>query len=98
MKITAIADKIMIRMVKEVIGTGNEYCTLDALCEAYPDVPRHQIILAINLLRDDQLLFVQDSDDEPNDLCISISAVRKAHDNTLLKKGYMFLKEVRQWI
>lgn len=97
MKITAIADKIMTHLVKEVVDTGHDSSSLDALAEEFPDIPRHQLILAVNLLRSDKLLTVHDVDDEPQYLFVNPAAIRLADENTLIKKGYAFLKEVRQW-
>jgi len=55
------------------------------------------VILAINLLREDKLLAVQDADDEPQYLQIMMGAIRKVKADTWIKKGYSFVKEVRQW-
>ncbi|MDR2982736.1 MAG: hypothetical protein LBV12_10875 [Puniceicoccales bacterium] len=97
MKITSIADKIIVRMAKDFVDTGNEYTTLDALCTSFPKYPRHMIIAAINMLRGDQLLTALDSDDEPNDIALLVKAIRHVDENTLMRKGYAFAKEVRQW-
>lgn len=97
MKITSIADKLMQYMVKQVVNTGHEYFDLDSLADEFSDIPRHQIILAVRMLESDKLLFTKEYDDEPSIIRINVNAIRKAETDTLLKKGYSFLKEVRQW-
>ena len=96
MKAVKIADKIMIFLVKQFVETGHEYTSLDILCDLFPDEPRHMVVAAINMLRDDDLLEAQDSDDEPNAICLCIASVKKVEENTVIRKGYAFLKEVRQ--
>lgn len=97
MKISKIADKIIVLLVERSVERDEDDCTLDHLCDVYPEFTRKQLILALSMLQDDGFIEVFWSDDEPSDFMVQISAIRKIQDDTLVKRGYRFAKEVRQW-
>lgn len=97
MKITSIADKLMRFMARKVVDTGHDYFDLDSLAEEFPSIPRHQIILAIEMLRSDGMLSARYYDDEPSIIKLNVNSIRNKEEDTLVKKGYTFVKEVRQW-
>jgi hypothetical protein len=96
LKITAIADKIMPYLVKNTIENEFFGTDLDGLQKLFPDESRRNIELAVNMLRADNLATAGDYDDEPRDIQADLQGIRKIEENTLIRKGYNFLKELRQ--
>lgn len=97
MKIVKIADQIIKSMCREFVETGNEFSSGEAIACQFPDEPRHIIFAAVRMLNKDGLLSVSYADDEPNNIALNVSAVRQCEENTMLKKGYNFVKEIRSW-
>lgn len=96
MKITKIADKIMVYCVKEFYETKNDVFNADSIISVFPDIDAEDIYFAITQLSNDGLLNVQYADNKPDDFQLLMSAVRSSDENTLVKRGYDFIKAVRE--
>lgn len=98
MKILKIADQIVSHMYKSFLETGTETTSAESLLLLFPDESRSSVFSAIRILAADKLLSVSYANNEPNDVAINVSAIRQCDENTILKKGYNFLKEIRSWL
>ena len=97
MKPSKIADKIVKSMYCDFIKTGNELSTADVFVSMFHDEPPHIVYAAIRMLSADGLLSVSYADNEPYHIALNVSAIQQSDENTLLKKGYSFVKEIRDW-
>lgn len=98
MKTTKIANKIIAFMYRDFMETGNEFSCADKLVSLFPDEPPHLLYAAIRLLDSDGLLSVSYCDDEPSEIALNVQTIRQCDEETMLKKGYDFVKELRSWI
>lgn len=98
MKTSKIADKIIKIMYRDFVETGNIFSCGDEIVSQFPDEPRHIVFSAIKMLGTDGFLNVSYADDEPNNIALNTSAIQQCDENTMLKKGYAFVKEIRSWI
>ena len=95
MKPSKIADKIIISMYRRFLSSGDEFSHTEKIVQQFPDEPTHQIHAAIRMLSKDDLLSVLFAEDEPTEIALNVSAIQQCDENTLLKKGYEFFKEIR---
>lgn len=96
MKITKIANKIMGYCVKRFYKTKSDLFTADEIVSEFPDIDPEEIYFAIRMLSEEKLLNVQYADNNPNKFQLLMPAVLSSDENTLLKKGYDFIKAVRE--
>lgn len=97
MKTSKIADKIVKAMYRDFVETGNESSTADTFVSMFSDEPAHIVYVAIRMLSADGFLSVSYSDNEPDNLFLNVSSIHECDENTALKKGYSFVKEIRSW-
>jgi len=98
-KITSIADRIIRQMVNHTKDTGHEDYSLDELCSNNPEIERHQIELAIEMLAKDN--YVNITSDAVSDVGhkkplivqVTTDAIKLVEKNTPLK----FLKSSLKW-
>jgi hypothetical protein len=64
----------------------------------FPKQPVHIVHAAIRKLDHDGLLSVSYGDDKPDNLGLRAASIENHDENTLLKKGYRVLKEIRDWL
>ena len=96
-KVSTIADKIIMSMYKDFLNTGNEFSSGEKIVQQFPDVPETVIYAAIHMLANDGLLTVLDAEGRPTEIGINVTALERCDKNTMLKKGYKFIKEIRSW-
>lgn len=98
MKAKKIADKIVISMYRNFVETGNDDSCAKYFISQFPNEPPHLIYAAIRMLNTDGLLTVSYADDEPDNIVLNVSTIQQCDENTILKKGYDFIKEIRSLI
>lgn len=98
MKISKIADKIVGYAVKSLINNGKQTISLNEIITLFPQETENSVILAIKMLGTDGLANVAYFSNKPSHLAISLKAIRNIEEDTFLKKGYNFFKEIRQWL
>ena len=98
MKATKIADKIIKSMYREFLSTGNDSSSINTMIQKFPDVPEHILCMAVKMLGIDGLLSVRYADNKPDQFVLNVLAIQQCDENTILKKGYKFIKEIRSWL
>ena len=97
MKPSKIADKIITDMYRDFLKTGNVLSNAEKFVNQFSDIYPQLVYAAIRILGAEGLLNVSYSDNNPDELELSIDAIQKFDDETLIKKGYSLLKELRSW-
>lgn len=98
MKVAKIADKILISMYKRFIETGERCSCAEKIVSDFPEYSPHLIYAALDMLYLDNFLSVLYANDEPTEISLNVQAMQRCDENTLLKRGYNFLKELRDWL
>lgn len=80
------------------MSSGNEFSCVDIMIQKFPDVPEHILYAAIRMLGIDGLLSVSNSNNKPDQFALNVSAIQQCDEDTMLKKGYEFIKEIRSWL
>lgn len=98
MKMVKIADKIIVSMYRNFVETGDNYSYAGYFIAQFPNEPPHLIYAAIRMLDSEGLLTVSYGDDDPDNMALNVSAIQQCDENTILKKGYNFIKEIQGWL
>lgn len=72
--------------------------TFDFFKEQYPDISDKQISNALYLLDKDGLVSVMSADDIAYSVSLKPSAISSVEEDTLIKKGYELIKEIKSLI
>ena len=98
MSVSHLADKLISALYKDFLETGKEVWSAQACVEMFPKQPVHIVHAAIRKLDHDGLLTVLYGDNAPVNVGLKAAAVENHDENTLIKKGYRVLKEIRDWL
>ena len=93
-KSVKIADQILLMMVKEHKNSGKESYHFNEFTSLLPGIEQRQLINAIHLLKEDGFVKILHADDIPYLTFLLIDAIRQVEEDTLLRKGYLLVKEV----
>ena len=96
MKLIALAQQLLKFSVKQYKDTLNEYIDFDLVKEYFNDQHEEYLIKAAGLLANDGFISVFDSDDSISFFYVLPEAIRNVEENTLLKKGYTIIKEIKE--
>lgn len=98
MKLQKIANIALKEMVKSYSESGKEAFYIDYFKNLFPSESEDHISNGLCLLKEDSLVTIQFGDGIARMTFLSVSGIRSCQENTLLKKGYSCLKEVRALI
>lgn len=98
MTITKIANKTIVKCVKDFYDSATEIFSAETVLSWFPDTPAHQVYAAIRMLGSEGLLNVSYADNEPYVFSLKLNAIRQCDEETWIKKGYDFVKEVKSWL
>ena len=98
MKITRLADKLLLWFIKELKDSGKQFFDFDYIQQTFREHPEQSLIQAIYLLKGDGLIKTIDADDIPSTTILLPIAIRQVEENTFLKKGYNLAKQIKDLI
>ncbi|BBK23850.1 hypothetical protein Aargi30884_27530 [Amedibacterium intestinale] len=99
MKLTQLANFYLKYMVKEYSENHQKtFSDWNKLRSMFPNEDEEFICDAFRKLSKDGLVKNSWADNHPYLITLEINAIIEAEENTLLKKTYDFLKEVREWL
>ncbi|MGM9937135.1 MAG: lactate permease [Candidatus Ornithomonoglobus sp.] len=96
MKLINLAEQILKYAVTSYKNSLNEYIDFDSIKEYFNDQHEEYLIKAVGLLVNDGLVSAFDSDNTISFIYVLPEAIRNVEENTLLKKGYTILKEIKE--
>ena len=97
MKIISVADSLLISMCKRYLQNGDPYFYAPDEALRVKNIPSHVVYEAFYLLRDDGFISLLSADDIPQEVRLLPDAIRHCDEQTMLKRGYRFIKELREW-
>lgn len=85
-------------MVSEYCNTGNDIFKFGTIVKEFPKCNTTELTLALSCLADDSLLITRYYDNQLSFVILNVKAISVVEENTLIKKGYSFVKEILQLI
>lgn len=98
MKLQKMADTALKAMVNSYSESGKNVFPIEYFVSLFPDSTKEHISAALYLLEHDSMASVFPADGIAYTVSLIPSGIRDCEENTLLKKGYQCIKEVRQLI
>ena len=98
MKLISLSEKLLKLMVTEYKKNGTTHFDFKYFKEQYPDETDDFISNAIYALQDDNFVSVLRADNVAYMSTLNPSGIVSCEENTLLKKGYSIIKEIKSLI
>lgn len=98
MKITSLSNKLLKYMAIEYSKTGKDVFQFEEIQNKFPDENPTYLNLALQCMADDDLLVSKYYDNKLAFVILKIKIIVKMDENTLIKKGYKFIKEIKSFI
>ena len=98
MKLSELSNKLLRYMAKSYADTHKRCFGLSDFQALYPELDKEFISDALKLLENDGFISMFCADNYPCEIELLPLAIRNAEENTMLKKGYTVLKEIRSWL
>lgn len=97
MKLADLSNDLLRYMAKQYKLNRQKYFTFETFKTMYPDLDDDFISDALYLLRSDGLVSIQSAENVANTTFLNVRAIRSVEEDTLIKKGYHAIKEIRSW-
>lgn len=98
MKLQKMADTILKKMVQTFSQSGNVSFDFDYFLSLFPDKNPEYISAALKLLENDELVSIFYADGIAYNITLLPVGIRNCEEDTMLKKGYQCIKEIRELI
>ena len=95
MKLITLSEKILKFMVKEFASKDKDIFFFDEIKDKFPDCSDSCLNKAIYFLQYDHFVYISPADDVAFRIELSPEGIRSCEENTLIKKGYSLLKEIK---
>lgn len=97
MKLVDLSSNLLKYMAEQYKINRQKYFVFETFKAMYPNFDDDFISDALYLLQSDGLVSVQPADNIAYRTLLNVRAIRSAEEDTLLKKGYHVMKEIRSW-
>lgn len=98
MKLVQLSEKLLKNMVVSYKEKGKDTFDFEFFKELYPDASDDYLSKALHYLQDDGLVSIFRADDRPYWITLLPNGIANVDENTMLKKGYTILKEIKSLI
>lgn len=98
MKLQKLADSALKSMVKSYSETEKEIFSIDYFRQQFPEETDSHLSNALYVLQSDGFVKVTPADDIAYAVSLIPSGIRNCQEDTLLKKGYSLIKEIKSLI
>lgn len=95
LKLLALSEKILKFLVVRYKETGKDLTSFEVIQEEFPDLNEDLLTKALYSLKNDGLITVFGADDGIYTVTILPQGIIEIEEDTLLKKGYTVIKEIR---
>lgn len=95
MKIVKLSEKVLKYMAREYRNKRKSVFEFDELQKAFPECDNDLLSKSIYLLESDNLVNIFIADNIPYSTELLPNAIQAVEEDTLIKKGYSILKEIR---
>lgn len=97
MKLSKLSNDLLRYMAKSYADDHNRTFSFSTFKSLYPDLDDSFISDALYLLKHDGFVSVFSADNVAYITTLLPSAIRDVEEDTLIKKGYTAIKEIRSW-
>lgn len=94
MKLQKISSQLLKYMVDRFHEDGKECFNYVEFKNTFPNVKEHELKTALYNLQSDHLVSISSYDNEPSITILDVKAILKIDEDTLIRKGYEFVKEI----
>lgn len=98
MKIKKMANKALKSMVTSYSESDKDFFDFDYFRNIFPDISDDTITKCLYLLSDDNLVTIQPADGIAYMTFLSAKGIQTCQEDTLFKKGYDCIKEIKSLI
>ncbi len=98
MKLNNLKSEFLKYMVKSYAKNHVRIFTFESFKSLYPELDDDFISDALFALDEDGFVHVFNADDVAYEATLLPNAICSVEEDTLLRKGYSFIKEIRSWI
>lgn len=98
MKLNKLKSEFLKYMVKSYADDHNRMFTFKSFKSIHPELDDDFISDALYALKADGFVSVYNADDVAYETTLLPNAICAVEEDTLLKKGYSFAKEIRSWL
>lgn len=95
LKLLALSEKILKFLVIRYKETGKELTSFDVIQEEFTDIKEDLLTKALYSLKNDGLITAFGADNGIYTVTILPQAIIEIEEDTLLRKGYTIIKEIR---
>ncbi|RBP89356.1 hypothetical protein DFO70_1113 [Cytobacillus firmus] len=95
MKLISLSEKLLKYMVTEYKKTGKEVFTFEKIQNELPEIEEHFLNKSLFKLKSDGLIKIFEADNIAYTSTLLPQAIIHVEENTLLKKGYTAIKEIK---
>ena len=97
MKLIKLSNEYLKFMIKSYHDDHIRSFTFDQFKSLHSELDDNFISDALYKLRSDGLIFISSYDNVPLLVNLKVSAITNMEEDTLLKKGYNVIKEIKSW-
>lgn len=98
MKLQKLSSQLLKYMVKCFHENGKDCFNYTELANTFPNVKDHELKTSLYNLKNDALVNIDSYDNLPYFIFLKVNAIIKIEEDTLIKKGYEFVKEIKSFL
>lgn len=95
MLIKKLSSKLLKYMVQEFHNTGKDCFDFKTISNEFNDIDISTLKMAIRTLSEDRFIFTKYYDNLPAIIYLKPASIKCVEDDTLIKKGYDLIKEIK---
>lgn len=95
MKLQKLSSQLLKYMVECFHENGKDCFNYTELANIFPNVKDHELKASLYNLKNDALVNIDSYDNLPYFIFLKVNAIIKIEEDTLTKKGYEFVKEIK---
>lgn len=98
MKLQKLSSQLLKYMVECFHENGKDCFNYTDLANTFPNVKDHELKASLYNLKNDTLIKIEPYDNLPAIIFLKVNAITIVEEDTLIKKGYEFVKEIKSFL